>query len=149
MNKLQLLIKAYNNNIKCMRELWIKFLDASTGMEFTNKSTMYRDLIEGRAADNLWVIMAKEYDKVREEWKKEWWELYNSCCSYKVPDIHYNKVPVNFVGKNTEEEQIEFFIKTTEFFERWIDKLKELTTQHSIIVKSTLHTLDMALLTEG
>lgn len=35
------------------------------------------------------------------------------------------------------------------FFERWINKLKELTTQHSIIVKSTLHTLDMALLTKG
>lgn len=148
MNKLQLLIKTYNNNLKYMRELWINFLDASSSTEFTNKSTMYRDLVEGRAADNLWFIMTKEYDKVREEWKKEWWKLYNSCCSYKASDEVY-KVPTNFVGKNTEEEQIEFFIKTTEFFERWIDKLKELTTQHSIIVKSTLHTLDMALLTKG
>ena len=148
MNKLQLLIKAYNTNIKYMRELWINFLDASTGREFIDKSTMYRDLVEGRAADNLWFMMSNEYDKVREEWKKEWWELYNSCCSYKAPDEVY-KVPINFVGKNTEEEQIEFFIKTIEFFERWINKLKELTTQHSIIVKSTLHTLDMALLTKG
>ena len=148
MNKLQLLINAYNNNIKYMRELWINFLDASTGMEFINKSTLYRDLVEGRAADNLWFMMSNEYDKVREEWKKEWWELYNSCCSYKADDEVY-KIPINFVGKNTEEEQIEFFIKTMEFFERWINKLKELTTQHSIIVKSTLHTLDMALLTKG
>ena len=148
MDKLKLLIKAYNNNIKYMREMWINFLDASSGMEFVNKSTMYRDLIEGRAADNLWFIMTNEYDKVRKEWKDEWWKLYNSCCSYKAPD-GTSQVPIYFVGKNTEEEQIEFFIKTTEFFERWIDKLKDLTTQHSIIVKSTLHTLDMALLTKG
>lgn len=45
MNKLQLLINAYNNNIKYMRELWLNFLNVSTGMEFIDKSTMYRDLV--------------------------------------------------------------------------------------------------------
>lgn len=148
MTKLQLLINAHNNNIKCIRDAWHKFLDVSTGMDFINKSCNYRDLTEGRAVDCLWTIMKDEYDKVRAEWRKEWWELYNSCCSYKAPNEQHS-VPTYIVSKNTEDEQIQFFLKTLEFFERWIPKLEELTKQHSIIVKSTLHTLDMALLTKG
>ena len=149
MVKLDLLIKGYNNNLAVMRDYWLAFLDAtSTNDDFINKSTLHRDISEGRAADSLWFIMSNEYDKVRAKYKEEWWKLYNSCCSYKAPD-GISQAPTNFVGKDPVEERMEYFTHTFAFFERWINMLKELTTQHSIIVKSTLHTLDMALLTKG
>ena len=149
MDKLGLLIKGYNNNLVVMCDYWRAFLDAtSCDDDFITKSTVYRDIPEGRAADSLWYMMSNEYDKIRAKWKEEWWELYHKYCSFKIENVQY-KNPTNYVGKNPVEEQIEYFTHTFAFFEQWINILKEKTVQHSIIVKSTLHTLDMALLTKG
>lgn len=149
MVKLDLLIKGYNNNLAVMRDYWLAFLDAtSSNDEFINKSTFHRDIPEGRAADSLWFIMSNEYDKVRAKYKEEWWELYNKYCSFKIA-VETSNIPTSYVGKNPVEERMEYFTHTFAFFEKWINILKEKTVQHSIIVKSTLHTLDMALLTKG
>lgn len=148
MVKLDLLIKGYNNNLVVMRDYWLEFLDATSSNDnFINKSTFHLDIPEGRAADSLWYIMSNEYDKVRAKYKEEWLELYNKYCSFKIDETL--NIPTSYVSKNPVEEQMEYFTNTFAFFERWIDILKELTTQNSIIVKSTLHTLDMALLTKG
>ena len=115
MVKLDLLIKGYNNNLAVMRDYWLAFLDAtSSNDDFINKSTLHRDIPEGRAADSLWSIMSNEYDKVRAKYKEEWWKLYNSCCSYKAPD-GISQAPTNFVGKNPVEERMEYFTHTFAF----------------------------------
>lgn len=151
MDKLDLLKKAFENNVKVMCEYWGTLLKASLETDnFIEKSSYHLDTPEGRAADSLWWMMDNEFDKLHKQYRKELWELYKKCCSFPVDDVYtqHSSRPVSWVDKNPEHEQIIFYTATFELFEKWINIINDKSTQHKIIVKSTLHTLDMALVTK-
>lgn len=151
MEKLDLLKKAFENNVKVMCENWVALLQASLETDnFIEKSSYHLDTSEGRAADSLWWMMDNEFDKLHKQYRKELWDLYKNYCSFPVDDVYtqHSSKPVSWVDKNPEDEQIIFYTATFELFEKWINIINDKSTQHKIIVKSTLHTLDMTLLTK-
>lgn len=148
--KFNLLKKSFENNLRVMHDYWFSLIDVSFHTdEFLEKSSVHLDTPEGRAADSLFWMIGDEFDKLYKQFKKEMWDLYKKYCSFPVDESYIpNSLPHVWVVKNTEPEQIMFFTATFELFEKWINIINDKSTQHKIIVKSTLHTLDMALLTK-